>query len=135
MAHSPFDVVGWYGNYVPCKYDLRNYNAINTVTYDHPDPSIGCVMSCYTPHEGLANIDFVIFPPRYLVAENTFRPPWYHRNYMSEFMGLIKGSYDAKAGFVPGASSIHNQFVAHGPDAATVEKGSAADPVKPERYS
>lgn len=135
IPHSPLDVVAWYGNYSPYKYDLRDFMAINTVTYDHPDPSIGCVMSSYTNTPGRANIDFVIFPPRYVAAENTFRPPWFHRNDMSEFMGLIKGSYDAKPGsFVPGASSVHNRFVPHGPDGEAVAKGTSLDTTKPERY-
>merc|ERR1719265_2772309 len=108
--------------------------AINTVTYDHPDPSIGCVLASPTGQPGLSNIDFVIFPPRYVASENTFRPPWYHRNYMSEFMGLLTGAYDAKAGFVPGAASIHNQFTGHGPDNASTEAGVNLDSLKPQRY-
>ncbi|CAD7926133.1 unnamed protein product [Amoebophrya sp. A120] len=132
---NAFDVVAYYGNYIPVKYDLRDFMAINTVTYDHPDPSIGSVLSSYADQSsGLANIDFVCFPPRYVVAENTFRPPWFHRNFMSEFMGLIIGSYDAKKGFSPGASSIHNAFVPHGPDRAAVENASGKDPLTPERY-
>eukprot|EP00928_Gymnodinium_smaydae_P080018 TRINITY_DN63824_c0_g1_i1.p1 TRINITY_DN63824_c0_g1~~TRINITY_DN63824_c0_g1_i1.p1 ORF type:complete len:465 (+),score=87.66 TRINITY_DN63824_c0_g1_i1:102-1496(+) len=134
ISHSPFDVVAWYGNYVPCKYDLRLFMAINTVTYDHPDPSIGCVMSSYTAAPGRANIDFVIFPPRYMVGENTFRPPWYHRNDMSEFMGLLHGSYDAKPdGFKKGACSIHNRFTPHGPDAEAVRQGTELDSLRPHR--
>merc|ERR1712032_1661155 len=101
---------------------------------DHPDPSIGCVMVSPTGSPGLSNIDFVIFPPRYVAMENTFRPPWYHRNYMSEFMGLLTGAYDAKAGFVPGACSIHNQFTGHGPDKESVDKGSTSDTLTPDRY-
>jgi len=131
---TPFDVVAWYGNYVPVKYDMKLFMAINSVTYDHPDPSIGCVMSSYTSSPGVANIDFVIFPPRYMVAENTFRPPWYHRNVMSEFMGLIKGAYDAKPTFQCGSTSIHNQFVPHGPDAAALKAGTELDTSKQERY-
>jgi len=135
IPRSPFDVVAWYGNYTPVKYDMRLYNAINTVTFDHPDPSIGCVMSSPTASPGLANIDFVIFPPRWLCAEDTFRPPWFHRNAMSEFMGLIHGSYDAKpGGFKPGASSLHNKYVPHGPDGTAVEAGTKMDTSKPERY-
>ncbi|CAD7962380.1 unnamed protein product [Amoebophrya sp. A25] len=137
--YSPFDVVAYYGSHVPVVFDLRDFMAINTVSHDHPDPSIGCVMSSYTTAPGIANIDFVVFPPRYVVAENTFRPPWFHRNWMSEFMGLIQGSYDAKTGFVPGATSIHNQFVPHGPDRDTVETGyadeSPAARGEPERYN
>mmetsp|Transcript_28686 Transcript_28686/g.63231 ORF Transcript_28686/g.63231 Transcript_28686/m.63231 type:complete len:460 (+) Transcript_28686:47-1426(+) len=134
VQHSPFDVVAWYGNLVPVKYDVRNFMAINTVTYDHPDPSIGVVLSSYTPVPGAANIDFVVFPPRYVASENTFRPPWYHRNVMSEFMGLVRGGYDAKVGFVPGASSIHNQFTPHGPDGDSLDAGVACDTSRPERY-
>lgn len=130
---SPYDVVAFYGSLLPCKYDLRNFNAIGSVTYDHPDPSIGCVMSSYTHAPGVANIDFVVFAPRYVCMENTYRPPWFHRNCMSEFMGLIKGAYDAKAGFVPGACSIHNQFVGHGPDTPSVAAGSKQDTTKVER--
>jgi len=142
-SESPLDVVSWYGNHVPLKYDLRDFMAINTVTYDHPDPCIGAVLTSPAGgHKGVANIDFVVFPPRYVVSENTFRPPWFHRNWMSEFMGLIAGAYDAKAGFLPGAVSIHNQFCAHGPDKASVDKGSSissgsgdTDATKPERYA
>lgn len=136
IRRSPLDVVAWYGNLVPCKYDMRLFMAVNTVTYDHPDPSINTVLSSYTSTPGVANVDFVIFPPRWVPAEGSFRPPWFHRNCMSEFMGLLQGSYDAKPdSFLPGASSIHNRFVPHGPDGAAVERGTAADVSKPERYS
>ncbi|EER04290.1 Homogentisate 1,2-dioxygenase, putative [Perkinsus marinus ATCC 50983] len=134
LNKTPYDVVGWYGNYYPTVYDLGLFMAINTVTYDHPDPSIGVVLQSpslsYAP--GTANIDFVIFPPRWLTAENTFRPPWFHRNVMSEFMGLLYGGYDAKQGFKPGCSSIHNQLSPHGPDLATTT--SSSNDGKPERY-
>ncbi|MET0612500.1 MAG: homogentisate 1,2-dioxygenase, partial [Pseudomonas caspiana] len=127
LDHSPFDVVGWHGNNVPYKYDLRRFNTIGTVSYDHPDPSIFTVLTSPGAVHGQANIDFVIFPPRWMVAENTFRPPWFHRNLMNEFMGLIEGAYDAKAeGFMPGGASLHNCMSAHGPDNATAEKATAA---------
>ena len=133
IGHSPLDVVAWHGNNVPYKYDLRRFNTIGTVSFDHPDPSIFTVLTSPTSVPGLANIDFVIFPPRWMVAENTFRPPWFHRNLMNEFMGLIQGAYDAKAGgFVPGGASLHSCMSAHGPDAATFEKASAADLSKPD---
>lgn len=128
IDHSPLDVVAWHGNYAPYKYDLAQFNTINTVSYDHPDPSIFTVLTSPSDTPGTANIDFVIFPPRWMVAENTFRPPWFHRNIMSEYMGLIHGAYDAKAeGFVPGGSSLHNCMSGHGPDAATFEKASNAE--------
>jgi homogentisate 1,2-dioxygenase len=133
IGHSPCDVVGWHGNYAPCKYDLRRFNTIGSISYDHPDPSIFLVLHSAGEQEGVSNMDFVIFPPRWLVAEDTFRPPWFHRNVASEFMGLIHGAYDAKAeGFVPGGASLHNSFSGHGPDAATFEKASAADTNKPD---
>jgi homogentisate 1,2-dioxygenase len=135
IGHSPLDVVAWTGNSAPCKYDLSRFNVMGTVSYDHPDPSIFTVMTSPSDTPGWANIDFVIFPPRWMVAEDTFRPPWYHRNVMSEFMGLIEGVYDAKeAGFVPGGSSLHNCMTAHGPEAAVFEKASKAE-LKPERYT
>jgi len=128
LDHSPFDVVGWHGNNAPYKYDLRRFNTLGTVSYDHPDPSIFTVLTSPGAVHGQANIDFVIFPPRWMVAENTFRPPWFHRNLMNEFMGLIAGAYDAKAeGFMPGGASLHNCMSAHGPDNATAEKAVAAD--------
>ena len=134
--HSPLDVVAWHGNYAPYKYDLANFNTINTVSFDHPDPSIFTVLTSPSHPAGTANIDFVIFPPRWMVADNTFRPPWFHRNLMSEFMGLIHGVYDAKegGGFVPGGYSIHNSMSGHGPDGAVVDKAMTADlkPVKLE---
>jgi homogentisate 1,2-dioxygenase len=127
LDHSPLDVVAWHGNYAPCKYDLSRFNAVNTVSFDHPDPSIFTVLTSPSDTAGTANVDFVIFPPRWLVAEDTFRPPWFHRNAMSEYMGLIRGSYDAKAeGFVPGGGSLHNAMIGHGPDAATFERASSA---------
>lgn len=136
LRRSPLDVVAWYGNLAPCKYDMRLFNAVNTVTYDHPDPSIGVVLSAYTSTPGLANIDFVIFPPRWVASEGTFRPPWFHRNCMSEFMGLLHGSYDAKPdSFRPGASSVHNRFTPHGPDGPAVRAGTEAETARPERYS
>jgi homogentisate 1,2-dioxygenase len=118
IDHSPFDVVAWHGNLTPYRYDLARFNTINTVSYDHPDPSIFTVLTSPSDTPGTANIDFVIFPPRWMVAEDTFRPPWFHRNVMSEYMGLIEGDYDAKAGgFAPGGASLHNGMQGHGPDA------------------
>jgi homogentisate 1,2-dioxygenase len=127
IDHSPLDVVAWHGNYAPYKYDLRRFNAINSVSFDHPDPSIFTVLTSPSEIAGTANIDFVIFPPRWMVAEHTFRPPYFHRNIMNEYMGLIFGVYDAKAeGFVPGGGSLHNCMSGHGPDAATFEQASSA---------
>jgi homogentisate 1,2-dioxygenase len=126
--HSPLDVVGWHGNYAPYKYDTANFMVIGTISFDHPDPSIFTVLTSPSELPGLANVDFVIFPPRWLVGEDTFRPPWYHRNIMSEFMGLVRGVYDAKAeGFVPGGASLHNTFTSHGPDAETYARASTAE--------
>src|SRR5690606_15968919 len=128
VAHSPFDVVAWHGNYTPYKYDLRRFNTIGSISFDHPDPSIFTVLTSPSGEPGIANCDFVIFPDRWLVAEDTFRPPWYHRNTMSEYMGLVYGQYDAKEeGFVPGGGSLHNQMSAHGPDLDAFEKASNAD--------
>ena len=133
MDHSPLDVVAWHGNYAPYKYDLRRFNAIGSITYDHPDPSIFLVLHSASDTPGVSNIDFVIFPPRILAMENTFRPPWFHRNIASEFMGLVHGVYDAKAeGFMPGGASLHNCMTGHGPDAETFEKASTADISKPQ---
>jgi homogentisate 1,2-dioxygenase len=133
IGHSPLDVVAWHGNHAPYKYDLANFMAIGTISFDHPDPSIFTVLTSPSGPAGLANVDFVIFPPRWLVGEDTFRPPWYHRNIMSEFMGLIHGQYDAKEeGFLPGGASLHNMMSAHGPDADAFEKASAAD-LKPAK--
>jgi homogentisate 1,2-dioxygenase len=127
IDHSPLDVVAWHGNDAPYKYDLARFNAVNTVSYDHPDPSIFTVLTSPSDTPGTANVDFVIFPPRWMVAEETFRPPWFHRNVMSEYMGLIRGAYDAKAeGFLPGGGSLHNAMSGHGPDAATFERASSA---------
>jgi homogentisate 1,2-dioxygenase len=133
LDHSPFDVVAWHGNLAPCRYDLRRFNTINTVSFDHPDPSIFTVLTSPSEIHGTANCDFVIFPPRWMVAESTFRPPWFHRNVMSEFMGLIEGAYDAKeGGFAPGGASLHNQMAGHGPDRASYDKAIAAD-LKPHK--
>jgi homogentisate 1,2-dioxygenase len=124
--HSPLNVVAWHGNYAPYKYDLANYQCINSVSFDHPDPSIYSVLTSPSDTPGTSNMDFVIFPPRWVVAEHTFRPPWFHRNFMNEFMGLIHGVYDAKegGGFVPGGMSLHNCMSGHGPDADTYKKMS-----------
>jgi len=133
LDHSPLDVVAWHGNLAPCKYDLRLFNTIGTVSYDHPDPSIFTVLTSPSHAPGRANADFVIFPPRWMVAEDTFRPPWFHRNVMSECMGLIYGAYDAKAeGFAPGGLSLHNMMAGHGPDVASWEKASQAE-LKPHK--
>ncbi|MEO6590643.1 MAG: homogentisate 1,2-dioxygenase [Pyrinomonadaceae bacterium] len=135
IDHSPLDVVGWHGNYAPYKYDLRRFNTIGSVSFDHPDPSIFTVLTSPSHEIGTANCDFVIFPDRWLVAENTFRPPWFHRNIMSEYMGLCYGQYDAKEeGFVAGGGSLHNQMSAHGPDAEAFEKASNAE-LKPIKLS
>jgi homogentisate 1,2-dioxygenase len=133
LPHSPFDVVAWYGNLAPWRYDLSRFNTINTVSFDHPDPSIFTVLTSPSDTPGTANCDFVIFPPRWMVAEDTFRPPWFHRNVMSEFMGLIVGAYDAKeGGFAPGGASLHNQMNGHGPDQASYEKAVSAT-LRPHR--
>ena len=131
--HSPLNVVAWHGNLTPYKYDLARFMAIGTISFDHPDPSIYTVLTSPSTLPGVANYDFVIFPPRWLVAEDTFRPPWFHRNVMSELMGLVHGVYDAKAeGFVPGGVSLHNCMMPHGPDAATFQKASAAE-LRPQK--
>ena len=135
FRHSPLDVVAWHGDYTPYKYDLALFMAVNTVTFDHADPSIFTVLTSPSGQPGVANCDFVIFPPRWMVAEHTFRPPWFHRNVMSELMGLIHGVYDGKAeGFLPGGISIHNCMSAHGPDLATYEKASSAE-LKPHKIA
>lgn len=129
LRHSPFDVVAWHGNTAPYRYDLARFNTIGTVSYDHPDPSIFTVLTSPSEVPGTANCDFVIFPPRWMVGEDTFRPPWFHRNVMSEFMGLVHGAYDAKegGGFAPGGASLHNQMNAHGPDAVSTRAAMAAE--------
>ena len=132
LDHNPCDVVAWHGNLAPYRYDLRRFNTVNTVSFDHPDPSIFTVLTSPSGQPGTANVDFVIFPPRWMVAEKTFRPPYYHRNYMNEYMGLIEGIYDAKAdGFVPGGASLHNRMSGHGPDAKTFRAGTDSE-LKPE---
>ncbi len=126
IDHSPLDVVAWHGNCAPYKYDLRRFNTIGSVSFDHPDPSIFLVLQSVSDTPGADALDFVIFPPRWLCMTTTFRPPWYHRNIASEFMGLIEGVYDAKAeGFLPGGASLHNCMSGHGPDAATFDKATA----------
>lgn len=132
IDHSPVDVVAWHGNFGPYKYDLATFMAVGSISFDHPDPSIYTVLTSPSGPSGLANVDFVIFPPRWLVGEHTFRPPWYHRNVMSEFMGLILGEYDAKPeGFVPGGASLHNMMSPHGPDDGAYEKATGSE-LKPE---
>lgn len=133
--HSPLDVVAWHGNNAPCRYDTARFNTINTVSFDHPDPSIFTVLTSPSDTPGTANIDFVIFPPRWMVAEHTFRPPWFHRNVMSEFMGLVTGAYDAKeGGFAPGGASLHNCMSGHGPDQASYDKAVSAE-LKPHKLT
>lgn len=134
--HSPIDVVAWHGNYAPYKYDLRNFSPVGAILFDHPDPSIFTVLTSQSETPGTANVDFIIFPERWSVAENTFRPPWYHRNIMSEFMGLVYGVYDAKPeGFSPGGISLHNTMLPHGPDTEAFKHASSVDlkPVKHEK--
>jgi homogentisate 1,2-dioxygenase len=133
IGHSPLDIVAWHGNYAPYKYDLRKFNTIGSISYDHPDPSIFTVMTSPSGEPGVANCDFAIFPDRWLVMEDTFKPPWYHRNTMSEYMGLVYGQYDAKEeGFVPGGGSLHNQMSPHGPDREGFDKATNAanEPLK-----
>ncbi|HKT41598.1 MAG TPA: homogentisate 1,2-dioxygenase [Rhodanobacteraceae bacterium] len=137
IDHSPLDVVAWHGTHAPYRYDLRRFNTIGSISYDHPDPSIFTVLTSPSDTPGTANMDLAIFPPRWLVAEHTFRPPWFHRNIASEFMGLIHGEYDAKdasagGGFVPGGASLHNCMSGHGPDAASHAKALATDTSKPQ---
>ena len=132
IDHSPLDVVAWHGNHAPYRYDLRRFNTMGSVSYDHPDPSIFLVLQSVSDTPGVDAVDFVIFPPRWLAMQDTFRPPWFHRNVASEFMGLIEGVYDAKAeGFAPGGASLHNCMSGHGPDRATFERASAADTSQP----
>ncbi|MCX5383355.1 homogentisate 1,2-dioxygenase [Streptomyces sp. NBC_00083] len=131
--HSPLDVVAWHGSHTPYVYDLHTFNVIGSISYDHPDPSIFTVLTSPSDTPGLAGVDFVVFAPRWLVGEDTFRPPYFHRNVMSEYMGLIEGAYDAKAeGFVPGGGSLHNMMSAHGPDRETFDRASAAE-LKPQK--
>jgi homogentisate 1,2-dioxygenase len=133
LPHSPLDVVAWHGNYAPYKYDLRRFAAVGSISFDHPDPSIFTVLTAPSETPGTANIDLVIFPERWAVAENTFRPPWYHMNVMSEFMGLIYGAYEARTtGFTPGGISLHNCMLPHGPDheAFAAASGTELKPVK-----
>ena len=135
LGHSPLDVVAWHGNLVPWRYELARFNTIGSISFDHPDPSIFTVLTSPSDVPGRANADFVIFPPRWMVAEGTFRPPWFHRNVMSEAMGLIHGAYEAKAeGFAPGGLSLHNLMSGHGPDVASWKAASEAElkPVKLE---
>lgn len=133
IGHSPLDVVAWHGNYAPYKYDLRRFNVLGSISFDHPDPSIFLVLHSPSDTPGTSNVDFAIFPPRILAMQDTFRPAWFHRNVASEFMGLVHGIYDAKAeGFLPGGCSLHNCMTGHGPDAATFEKASAVDTSKPD---
>ena len=132
MNHSPMDVVAWHGNFAPYKYDLRRFNTIGSISFDHPDPSIFLVLHSASDTPGVSNIDFVIFPPRILAMQDPFRPPWFHRNVASEFMGLVHGAYDAKAeGFAPGGASLHNCMSGHGPDTQTFEKATRADTQQP----
>jgi homogentisate 1,2-dioxygenase len=132
LPHSPFDVVAWHGSYSPFKYDLKRFNTMNTVSFDHADPSIFTVLTACTDEPGTALLDFVIFPPRWMVSEGSFRPPYFHRNAMSEFMGMVHGKYDGKLagaggeGFLPGGASLHSCMTAHGPDAETFVKASSA---------
>jgi homogentisate 1,2-dioxygenase len=136
LNHSPLDVVAWHGNNAPYKYDLRRFNTIGSVSFDHPDPSIFLVLQSPSDTPGVDSLDFVIFPPRWLAMEDTFRPPWFHRNVASECMGLITGVYDAKAeGFAPGGVSLHNCMTGHGPDAATFETAVSADTSKPHHIT
>lgn len=135
IPHSPLDVVAWHGRYYPYKYDLRRFCPVGAILFDHPDPSIYAVLTSPSESPGTANVDFVIFPERWLVAEDTFRPPWYHRNIMSEFMGLVYGVYDAKPeGFVPGGMSLHNQMLPHGPDQDAFAHASTAE-LKPTKLT
>lgn len=136
LQHSPLDVVAWHGNYAPYKYDLRKYSPVGPVLFDHADPSIFTVLTSPSETPGTANIDFVLFSDRWLVAENTFRPPWYHMNVMSEFMGLVYGVYDAKTGggFAPGGVSLHNMMLPHGPDVDAFERASNVE-LAPHRLS
>jgi homogentisate 1,2-dioxygenase len=136
LDHSPFDVVAWRGNSAPYKYDLRRFNTMGSISYDHPDPSIFVVLQSPCEIPGVGEIDFVVFPPRWLAMENTFRPPWFHRNIASEFMGLIEGVYDAKAeGFLPGGASLHNCMSGHGPDARTLANALVADTARPAKVA
>ncbi len=133
IGHSPLDVVAWHGNYAACKYDLRTFSPVGAILFDHPDPSIFTVLTAPSGVEGTANIDFVLFRERWMVAEHTFRPPWYHKNIMSELMGNIYGIYDAKPkGFIPGGMSLHNMMLPHGPDGPAFESASNV-PLKAEK--
>ncbi len=135
LDYSPLDVVGWHGNHVPYKYDLRNFNVMGSISFDHPDPSIFTVLTAASDRSGTANLDFVLFTDRWLVGEHTFRPPWYHKNIMSEFMGILYGTYDAKEeGFEPGGMSLHNMYFPHGPDHDAWMKATTSD-LAPEKLA
>lgn len=137
QSHSPYDVAAWFGNYTPYKYSLDKFVTVNSVSVDHPDPSIFTVLTCPSIGKpGTALADFVIFPPRWECASNTFRPPYYHRNCMTEFMGLIKGQYQAKSGkFAPGGGSLHQAMIPHGPDVECFKMASTQDTSVPKRVA
>jgi len=132
IDRTPLDVVAWRGNYAPYRYDLRQFSPLGAVLFDHPDPSLGTVLTSPSDLVGTANVDLVVFRERWVVAEDTFRPPWFHSNTMSEFMGLIDGSYDAKPGQAPGSMTLHNQHLPHGPATTAFEAASAAE-LMPQR--
>lgn len=113
LEHSPYDVVGWHGSYVPYKYNLFMFNAFGSVTWDHTDPSMHVVIHSLADDHGNSACDVAAFVPRWDATLHTFRPPYYHRNQATEFNGIVSmnGPY---SGFEAGGSFLTPFFTAHG---------------------
>jgi homogentisate 1,2-dioxygenase len=113
IDHVPYDVVAWHGNHVPCKYDLAHFNAMGSVSFDHPDPSILTVLTCPLDDHGNNMADVLVFSGRWEVAEHTFRPPYYHRNVATEFSYIV-ALPEPYSGFEKGAYFLSPSMTPHG---------------------
>ena len=110
---SPFDVVAWHGRYAPFKFDLMDFNAYWGANWDHSDPSILTVLT--SPHDdhGRNAVDFAVFRGRWDATQDTFRPPYMHRNSAVEFNAVIK-SPRTKGAYRPGAVTYTPYLMPHG---------------------
>lgn len=135
--HTPFDVAGWHGTFYPYKYDLGRFSILGSILFDHPDPSIFTVLTAPSNREpGTSVVDFAIIPPRWNMMEDTYWPPYYHRNTMSEFSGPIvydqAHEWHKEHSFKPYGAQLNGTMTAHGPSKEVHQAARESD-LKPKK--
>lgn len=119
--HSPFDVVGWHGAYLPLAYRFSAFSPVSNTAFDHTDPSAFTVLSAALDEEGANALDLVVFPARWDPTEHTFKPPYFHRNVTTEINGIIEDP-SLNAPFTTGMVFVTPSMTPHGVRAGAVER-------------